>query len=139
MAYAICSSCGREVYWRATLGQRLADYTHAGCGGTLQGKTAGKSGANKGRTARTCVICGRRGFKLRQMAVAITVGRQGRSWLTGEMAGEPVALSVGDYAHGYHFSDEFPTPPNLPLDEYDAALDAPREQLAALFVGGGTR
>lgn len=63
MSYANCSSCGKEVYWRAQRGVRLADL-RCGCGGALLGKTAGQASKTKGKTYRTCAMCGRRRLHL---------------------------------------------------------------------------
>lgn len=68
MARAVCKSCGRNEWWRAYSGTRMADLRCSACGGELQGPTAGRTGGgNTGRKAATCVLCNRRRFKLAVM------------------------------------------------------------------------
>lgn len=64
MAWATCVKCGKDVHWHGCRGARMAD-ARCACGGSLQGKTAGRrGGGNSGRKIEACAVCGRRGFRL---------------------------------------------------------------------------
>jgi hypothetical protein len=60
MARATCTTCGNVTYWRAQRGVRLADHKCSSCGGELQGMTAGRKSAAKGRRLVKCAACGKR-------------------------------------------------------------------------------
>lgn len=64
MAWAICSSCGKDVGWSARRGVVLADL-RCSCGGTLRGKTAGLPCKNKGKTFQTCRLCNKKRLRTR--------------------------------------------------------------------------
>ena len=53
----VCADCGRETRVPSTRGARLADQSCPHCGGTLQGKNAGKPRAS-GKLVH-CAICGK--------------------------------------------------------------------------------
>lgn len=104
----------------------------------LKGKTAGKAGPSSGKKIQACVVCSRRGFNLRQMAVSLTVGKLGRSWLDGQMIGDPITLQVGDWVHYQHLSEEVPYD-HAVADAigYSAAADQRRAKVEAFFKGRG--
>jgi len=63
MGRANCQKCG-EVRWHAHKGAKLSETPCPKCGGPLTGLTAGQAGANKGKKAETCVVCGKKRFNL---------------------------------------------------------------------------
>jgi len=63
MGRANCEKCG-EVRWYAHKGAKLSETPCPRCGGPLTGLTAGRPGANKGRKAEVCVVCGEKRFNL---------------------------------------------------------------------------
>ena len=124
MAYAICLSCGQEIRWFGGRGQRLAD-RRCPCGGELKGKTAGRPSASKGQTIRTCVVCKRRSFKLRALAVPITVkvwkpmeGFDGPRRLFGEYV--PKEIAAGEIVCFDHARDSIEREPGMSYDQLKA-------------------
>ncbi|MFA4971920.1 MAG: hypothetical protein WC683_04855 [bacterium] len=63
MGRGTCRDCGSDVRYFAGKGTSIKNVRCSKCGGEVVGKTVGKTGANKGKKAERCVLCGRRIFK----------------------------------------------------------------------------
>lgn len=97
MAWATCTECGDEVWWRNRRGARLADHRCA-CGGTLRASRAYDAEprrTNAGKKAVVCPVCGKR----RYGAVRLVVVREPGTvlyWRQGAPACGTWAVSPGD-------------------------------------------
>lgn len=60
MARAVCSSCGKDVWWSSRRGSRLADVFSACCRATCKMPGDGVPSKNKGRSYAACARCKRK-------------------------------------------------------------------------------
>lgn len=120
---AICKTCGRTVYWRATRGSRLKDH-RCECGGELRAYRD-YSGARKPRGKPiTCAVCGRKRFRhFKRYDREIVVREEGRFVTVPAMApicwhhGVVVPDGQGGWRHDF---DIRPVPAGTPVPGEEA-------------------